>query len=113
MEITPFLTGADVAMVAVTMLLVQGLKFLLPSPIPADPKIPVSRWDVAEWLKWAPYIAAFLFGVALSIAFDPHEGQALKGKIRDGLQTGAYAVAAWEGYSQTIKKIVDRIRASG
>lgn len=108
-----FLSGANVAMVMVTLVLVQLVKFFLPTPPPAIPGAVVSKWSVVEELRWVPLFAAFFIAMILSFIFDPHVGQDLKGKISDGLQTGAYTVATWETYSQTIQRVIDKLRGIG
>jgi hypothetical protein len=105
-----FLSGANVAMVIVTLVLVQLIKFFLPPVPPAVPGEPVNKWSVGERWKWIPFYAAFLIAVILSIIFDPHAGQTLRYKISDGLQTGAYTVVTWEVYSNTFQRVIDRLR---
>lgn len=102
-EIFKLLVNADTAMVAVTFALCQVVKRLLPSP-PPDREGVVKNWSVEKRYAPIPFAAAFVIGMGLSVAFDPHEKQALLGKVRDGLQTGAYSVIAWELWSN-VKKI--------
>lgn len=116
-EIMRMLVGADLAMAAVAVVLViltvaavQGVKRLLPSPAPADPTRPENKWAIVEWLSWLPYVLAFVFGIILSVIFDPEKGQMFNGKLRDGLQTGACAVAVWEGYSVVLKPIIEKFQ---
>lgn len=99
--------NADMAMVVVTIVVVQLIKGLLPSPIPS-PDQPIRKLRVIEQLRWVPLICAFVVGTALAILLDKDQ-LALIPKIRSGLQTGAYAVAAWEVYSATIRPTVERV----
>lgn len=115
-DLLKMFVDADVAMAMVSVILtimvvgaVQILKRFLPSPAPGDPMKPENKWDIVEWLAFVPLISAFLFGMILSIVFDPHKGQAFIGKLRDGIETGAYAVAAWEVYSNVLKPVIDKL----
>ncbi len=117
LDLMKMFVGADVAMAGVAVVLVlltnaavQVVKRILPSPAPADPMRPADKWAIVEWLSWVPFLLAFLFGLLLSLAFDPDPGQALLGKVRDGLQTGAYAVVSWEAYSVVVKPIIEKLR---
>lgn len=102
-EIFKLLVNADTAMVAVTFALCQIIKRFLPSPAP-DASGETKNWSVERRYAPIPFAAAFVIGICLSIIFDPHEGQTLMGKIRDGLQTGAYSVLSWELWSN-VKKL--------
>ena len=107
-DFTKYLS-ADMAMVVVTIVVVQIIKGLLPSPAPpicgASPKI----FATIEQLKWIPLASAFIVGTALAFFLDMDKGEGAISKFRGGLQTGAYAVAAWESYSVIVKPIVDKV----
>lgn len=116
-EIMRMLVGADFAMAAVSVVLViltiaavQGVKRLLPAPVPAGIDAPVDKWAVADWLSWVPFLMAFVFGMVLYLLFGPIRSPVLS-RIWLGIQTGAAAVAMWEGYSQILKPIIEKIRA--
>lgn len=108
-EVAKYLPGANTAMAIVTVVVVQLLKFILPSPVPENPKVAVSRWAVIPQLKWAPLVATFLVACGLSLRFDPHVGQSFVGKLGDGLQTAAYAVISWEVYDNIVKPAVKKL----
>lgn len=107
--LTKWLVSADTAMVAVTFFMVQLIKFFVPSPIPDIPGAAPNRWKVVEDLQWIPFVAAFVFGTALSVAFDPDANELIVSKIRGGLQTGAYSVAVYGMYSTMVKPVIDKI----
>ena len=107
-EFTKYL-NADMAMVVVTIVLVQIIKGLLPSPAPDDPMGQAKIFATVERLKWIPLASAFIIGTALAFLLDMDAGEVVKSKLRGGLQTGAYAVAAWEIYSASIQPTVERM----
>ena len=111
-EFVKFL-NADMAMVVVTIVLVQIIKGLLPSPAPTDIGSPAPTFATIEQLKWIPLAAAFVIGTALAFALDMDAGEGGISKLRGGLQTGAYAVAAWEVYSVSIRPTVERMFGRG
>jgi len=97
------LVNADTAMVAVTFALCQVAKRMLPSPPPEDINAPYNPWAVIKRLAWVPFALAFVVGMLLSVAFDPDPARPVLVKMRAGLQTGAYSVAAWELWSNAKK----------
>lgn len=103
------MAGVAVVLVILTIAVVQGVKRILPSPQQANVNLPEDKWKVADWLSWVPFLMAFVVGMVLSVVFDPQAGQPFRGKLRDGIQTGAYAVVAWEAYSVVVRPIIDRI----
>lgn len=107
---TYLLTGANVALAVVVVVIVQLIKFFLPAPAPEVIGDKVNRFSVSERWKWIPFYSAVLLSIGLSIALDPHKDQSFVGKLFDGLQTGAYAIAIWEAYSQSVQRIIDRVR---
>lgn len=108
-ELTKWLVSADTAMVAVTFIVVQLIKAMLPSPIPRDINAPIDRWDVVKQLQWVPFVSAFIIGTLLSVLFDPDSNELIVSKFRAGLQTGALSVVVWETYSTGIKPIIEKV----
>lgn len=108
-EILKMLVNADTGMVAVTTALVQVIKRALPSPVPEDPKKPVNLWSVERWLQWVPYAASFVIGTALAMLLSLVKDMGAISLWRTGLQTGAYSVVVWEGYSSVVKPAVERM----
>lgn len=108
-----YLNAADMAMVVVTIALVQIIKGLLPSPAPEGIGSPAPVFATIEQLKWIPLAAAFIIGTALAFFLDLDKGEGVISKFRGGLQTGAYAVAAWEVYSASIRPTVERMFGRG
>ena len=106
-ELLKLLVNADTAMVGVTFVLCQLIKRVLPSPEPEIPGQKVNKWKTLKELGWVPFAASFIIGTLLSVAFSLDYGQSLPMKIRDGLQTGAYAVAVWELWSNATKLFKD------
>jgi hypothetical protein len=106
MDYSIYLEHANKAMGIVTVFLVQLIKYFLPSPAKVGLGGPPDNWRVIPQMKWFLPMAAFLIGVGLSLLFDPHKGQALLGKIQDGLETGAYAIAIWELYSRWVQPAI-------
>jgi hypothetical protein len=106
MDLTPYLEHANKAMGVLTVMLVQLLKYFLPSPAKIGLAGIPDKWKVIPQLKWFLPLAAFLIGIALSLLFDPHVGQSFLGKIQDGLETGAYAIVMWELYSRWIQPVI-------
>ncbi len=102
-EVFKMLVNADTAMVAVTFALCQVAKRMLPSPPPDDINAPYNPWAVIKRLAWVPFALAFIVGMILSVAFDPDPAKTALLKVRGGLQTGAYSVAAWELWSNAKK----------
>jgi hypothetical protein len=99
------LVDADRAMVIVTVVLVQLLKLALPSPptetLGAAPK----KWEVVQGWKWFFPLIAFLLGIILSVFLGATKGIPWTLRIRVGLETGAYAIAAWELYKAYLRPI--------
>jgi hypothetical protein len=102
-EIFVLLKSADTAMVAVTVCVCQIIKRMLPAPPPEIVGAPYNPWSTIKRLAWVPFASAFLIGVFLSVAFALDYGQPMLTKVRAGLQTGAYSVAAWELWSNAKK----------
>jgi hypothetical protein len=102
-DIFRLLVNADTAMVAVTVVFCQVVKRMLPSPPPEIEGTPYDPWRTVKRMAWVPFAMAFVFGVILSVAFDPDPNEATVLKMRGGLQTGAYSVAAWELWSNAKK----------
>ncbi len=105
-----YLVNANVPLAIVTVIVLQLVKRYLPSPNG-------EKYKVIPQLSWLLPALAFFIGTALSFGLDPHVGQSVKGKLSDGLQTGAYAIVAWELYSEWIKPgivdpIINRFRLS-
>jgi hypothetical protein len=103
-EVFKMLVNADTAMVAVTFALCQVIKRMLPTPPPEIVGAPFNPWGTLRQLAWVPFAMAFVIGVFLSVVFELDYGQPFTMKIRDGLQTGAYSVVAWELWSN-VKKL--------
>jgi hypothetical protein len=102
-EIFKLLVNADTAMVAVTFAVCQIVKRMLPTPPPEIVGEPYNPWSTIKRLAWVPFAMAFIVGVFLSVAFALDYGQPLAMKVRAGLQTGAYSVAAWELWNNAKK----------
>lgn len=82
--------GADVLIVAVVVIVTFSGYYVLPGPRDknGDRILKVNPpWDSVL------FIAPFFLGVILSVILDLDKTQPLVGKIRDGLATGAYAMA--------------------
>jgi hypothetical protein len=105
-EISNWLLSADKAMAAATVIIIQIIKMWIPSDPSALPG--EGRFTIGE--RWKKYLllGTFLVGAGLSVAFDPHKGQSLQGKLGDGIQTGGLAVVMWEIYSNWIRPIVTK-----
>lgn len=101
--------NADMAMVVVTIVLVQIIKGLLPSPVPQGIGEQPKRFATIEQLKWVPLASAFIIGTVLAVLLDLDAAEPIVSKVRGGVQTGAYAVAAWEVYSAAIRPTVERM----
>lgn len=106
MDLTPYLEHANKMMGVLTVFLVQLLKYFLPSPSKPGLVGETDKWKVLPQHKGFLPLTAFLIGVILSIAFDPHVGQPLAGKIQNGLETGAWAIAMWEMYSRWVQPVI-------
>lgn len=102
-QLTEFLAknGADMLMVAVTVVIVFAGYYVCPGPRDrnGDRILRVfPPWDSVL------FIAPFFIGMALSVALDLDKAQPLASKIRDGLATGAYAMVIERGIFMTLAK---------
>jgi putative Ca2+/H+ antiporter (TMEM165/GDT1 family) len=102
-EALKWLPGMHFAYSVVTVVMVQIFKGLF---LPVDPGAPIGRLArftapkrFERWLQ----VATFAIAMALSVSFDPHEEQTLRGKIGDGFQTAAAAIFLWEAYKAWVR----------
>lgn len=104
--------NADVAMavvaVVLTFICTQGVKALLPSPVPDALGAKPKRFAVIDQLEWMPFLAAFVFGIFFAVVFDLDKGEPILSKLRGGLQTGSYAVASWGAWSTMLRPLVEK-----